>query len=114
MSETHAGQLRIGALRHRLVLESAARVPDGGGGATRTWTTLAELWAAIDPIKGTESVVAEAVAGRVLFSIHIRYRTDVTPAMRFRLGTRIFEILAVLDADDRRRFLKCLVVERGL
>ena len=114
MSRTAATRLPIGALRHRIVIESAVRVPDNGGGATRTWVPVAEVWAAIDPIKGTETIVAEAVAGRVTFAIHIRYRNDLTPAMRFRLGTRNFEILSVLDADDRRRFLKCLVQERSL
>ena len=105
---------RIGALRHRLILETSVRVPDGGGGADRTWQTLAEIWAAISPHRGTETIVAEAVSGRVLLAIHIRYRSDITPAMRFRFDTRIFEILAVFDADDRRRFLKCLVQERNL
>ena len=114
MNRPAAKRLHIGALRHRLVLEHALRNPDGGGGADKTWTAVAEIWAAIDPVKGSETVVAEAVAGRVLFSVHIRYRNDVVPAMRFRLGSRIFEILAVLDADDRRRFLKCLTQERGL
>ena len=114
MSPQTAHRLHIGALRHRLILEQATREPDGGGGATRTWLTVAEIWAAIDPLKGHETVVAEAIAGRVLFSIHLRYRGDIVPAMRFRLGARIFEILAVLDADDRRRLLKCLTQERGL
>ena len=114
MNRTHENRLPIGALRHRLVIESAVRVPDDGGGVSRTWSNIAEVWAAIDPVKGRETVVAEAVTGSVSFVIHIRYRNDVVPAMRFRLGTRVFEILAVFDASDRRRFLKCLVQERGL
>ena len=105
---------RIGALRHRLVLESPVRVSDGGGGAVRTWNIVANVWAAIDPRDGTESIVAEAIAGRNTFAVHMRYRSDVAPAMRLRLDTRIFEILAVFDADDRRRFLECRVQERNL
>ena len=105
---------RIGGLRHRLVLERGVRAPDGGGGATRNWSAVAEIWAAIEPATGTESVVAEAISGRVSHAIYIRHRNDVLPAMRLRFGDRHFDIQAVLDVDNRRRFLKCLAQERGL
>ena len=34
--------------------------------------------------------------------------------MRFRQGTRIFQILAVIDVEERRRWLKCWCEEREL
>lgn len=106
--------LTIGALRHRVTLEQVTQTPDGGGGSTETWTAVASLWASIDPISGSESLIAERVAGAITHTIHIRHRSGVTPAMRFRLGTRIFEITAVIDPDERRRHLKCLCHERDL
>ena len=39
--------------------------------------------------------------------------TGVTPAMRFRTGARVLEIVAVLDARPRSR-LRCLCEERYL
>ncbi len=105
---------RIGALRHRLTLEHQTRVSDGGGGAVKTWVSVADVWAAIVSKNGTETVVAEAIAGNVTSMIHMRYRNDVAPDMRLRLDTRVFAILAVFDAGDQRRFLTCLVQERGL
>ncbi len=114
MTQTSPNRPRIGDLRYRLTLERPTRVSDGGGGAVTTWDFVADVWAAIAPRGGTETIVAEAIAGRSTFSIHMRYRSDVTPDMRLRLGARIFEILAVSDADDRRRFLLCLVQERNL
>jgi SPP1 family predicted phage head-tail adaptor len=44
----------------------------------------------------------------------LRYRQGVVPAMRFRKATRIFHILAVIDVEERRRWLKCLCEERDL
>jgi NAD(P)-dependent dehydrogenase (short-subunit alcohol dehydrogenase family) len=38
----------------------------------------------------------------------------VTPAMRFRLGPRVFHILAAIDEDERRRWLRCRCEERDL
>jgi SPP1 family predicted phage head-tail adaptor len=105
---------RIGALRHRLVLEAPERAGDGGGGADVTWLALGELWAAITPSAGGEGVVAERIAGRISHEIVTRWRVDIAPAMRFRSGQRVFEILAVLDVDERRRMLRCLCREELL
>lgn len=106
--------LHTGALRHRLVLEAATRVTDGGGGAFVTWLPVAELWASVTPTNGAETVVADQIAGRVSHEIVIRYRDDIIPAMRFRLGARIFEIIAALDVGERRRFSRCLCREELL
>ena len=104
----------IGALRHRVVLEAETRTPDGGGGAVLAWAPVTEVWAAVRPLTGGESVVAEAVAGRVTHLVTIRFRSDVEPAMRFRLGTRVLAIAAAFDLDERRRFLACHCREEGL
>ncbi len=104
----------IGSLRHRLALEEVSRTSDGGGGATETWSTVASVWASITPASGSEAVAAERIAGQISHVVHIRYRAGVIPAMRFRLGNRLFEIAASIDIDERRRFLKCLCRERDL
>ncbi len=103
--------LRAGALRHRMALQAAQRVGDGGGGAIETWSDVAEVWARIAPVGGNERVLAEAITGQVTHEITIRHRSDVRPAMRFRFGARIFEIVTARDVDERRRMLRCLCRE---
>jgi SPP1 family predicted phage head-tail adaptor len=105
---------RIGALRHRVTLESVVRLADGGGGAHVSWVPVAEIWAGITPVTGSEVVAGEAVAGRVSHEVVIRHRGGVEPAMRFRYGARLFEIAAVMDRDERRRLLRCLCREEFL
>lgn len=102
----------IGDLRERLALEAPLDTPDGGGGVTRGWALLAEVWGAIRPSTGSERAEADGVCGYVSHEIWIRHRTDVTPDMRLRLATRVFEIRAVMDVNERRRHLRCLVEER--
>lgn len=104
----------IGALRHRVVLEEAVRTPDGGGGADETWQAIAELWASVRPIGGSERIAADATSGALTHDVVIRHRAGVVPAMRFRFGTRILEIAALRDVDERRRHLRCLCLERDL
>jgi len=103
-----------GDLRHRLVLEEAQRVGDGGGGFAETWVTVATVWGALRPSSGGESVESGRLAGRVSHTVSLRYRAGVTPAMRFRQGTRVFHILAAIDEDERKRWLRCLCEERDL
>jgi len=102
---------RIGALRHRIDLEAPIRTNDGGGGASVTWSTLAEIWASIEPMNGQESVLGDGLASRISHEIVVRHRSGLEPSMRFRLGARVFEIKAVLDIDERGRMLRCLCRE---
>jgi len=106
--------LRIGDLRHRLVLEQVVRQDDGSGGAQETWELVEELWAALRPLSGQEGDASDQLAGRVSHEIWVRYRFGVKPDMRFRSGSRVFEVRAVIDVDERRRYLKCLAEERDL
>lgn len=104
----------IGRLRHRLTLESATRTPDGGGGASESWATVATVWASITPTGGSEAIDADALTGRISHEIVFRHRPGVAPVMRLRRGNRVFEIAAVIDIDERKRWLKCLCMERDL
>ena len=105
--------MNIGSLRDRLTLEQPVRTPDGGGGASVSWEPVADLWAHVRPISGDERLAHDQVAGRLTHQVWIRHRTGVVPAMRFRDGARIYEIVAVLDSPPRTH-LKCLCEERSL
>jgi SPP1 family predicted phage head-tail adaptor len=103
-----------GELRHRLTLEETEREQDEGGGFTEMWTAVATLSCDLRPFGGGEGVEADRLAGRLTHIVALRYRPGVSPAMRFRKGARVFHILAVIDVDERNRWLKCLCEERDL
>jgi len=101
----------IGRLRHRLTLEQEMPSADGGGGYALAWTTVATLWAAIEPIAGREQLQAMQLASPVTHRVIIRHRPGVGAGMRARLGSRLFNIRAVIDRDERRRYLDLLCEE---
>ena len=105
--------MHIGAMRERLALEQPVRTPDGGGGASVAWETVTELWAHVRPITGDERLAHDQLAGRLTHEVWIRHRAGVVPAMRFTQGSRVYEIVAVLELGRRQR-LKCLCEERPL
>ena len=105
---------RAGALRHRVSLESASKTPDGGGGSSIVWQEVAAVWVAITPLKGRELMAAGQFASRLTHEITMRYRAQVLPQMRLRKGNRIFAIKAVIDMDEKQRWLRVLCEEREL
>jgi SPP1 family predicted phage head-tail adaptor len=101
-------------MRHRLVLERLQQTADGGGGVSESWVEEAVVWAAIRPLDGAEGVAADRVVGRLSHEVTTRYRPGVVPAMRFRFGTRVLQIAAVIDEGERRAWLRCLCSEEEL
>lgn len=102
-----------GRLKRRLVLEKAGGAADGAGGLARDWTATATLWAEMRLLKAEERPVGEGLAEMRLHKIVVRWRGDVATGDRFRLGERIFLVLATSDPDGDRRFLACLAEEEG-
>lgn len=103
--------IRPGDLRHRVVLEEAARTPDGGGGAIEAWQEITTLWAAISPVSGQERARHEAVEATFTHIITLRYRPGVQPDMRLRKDSRIFNIRAIRNLKEANRWLQCLCEE---
>jgi SPP1 family predicted phage head-tail adaptor len=101
-------------LRQRLTLEELQRTSDEGGGFTEIWVEVATLSAALRPTGGGKRVETGRLAGTITHEVVLRYRPGVVPAMRFRKAARILHILAVIDVEERRRWLKCLCEERDL
>ena len=104
----------IAALRRRLTLEQQSRIADGGGGVTVTWTSITDLWASLNSVTGVEQFVGEGLQGKITHEIIIRKRIDVAPAMRFRMGTRLFFVETVLGRDGPDPYIRILAEERNL
>lgn len=102
----------IGSLRRRLTLEAPVETPDGAGGVARTWTTVVDLWAAVEAT-GADSERDRAdrreLAGR--YRVTMRWRDGVDGALRLRDGERILRIVGAADPDGGKRHLVVTVEE---
>jgi head-tail adaptor len=99
-------------LGRRLVLENAARLPDGAGGFAESWQALGILWAEVRAGKGRAASGEEAVLSRVPYRITVRAAVPGSVArplagQRFREGDRLFRILSVTERDTGGRYLVC-------
>lgn len=101
-----------GSLNRRLALEEPLETPDGAGGVTRTYATIATLWAQVTPVSSRGDFEADRSGGAVTHRIRIRTSPDITTRHRFRDGAIVYRIVSLRDPDGRGRFLEIEAEER--
>lgn len=93
-------------MRQRVTLETPTLPTDGEPGPS-TWASKATLWARVEASAGNEQNRGDQMQSVVNYTVTIRYRSDVTPRMRFKYGTQYLNILAVFDPSGDREILRC-------
>lgn len=88
--------MRVGKLRHRLVIQTYTDAVNAYGEPSRTWTTFATVFADIRPVSGREYLASDKVQAEVSTVIVIRYLDGLLPKMRCTNAGRTFEIVAAL------------------
>ena len=101
----------LSRLRQRIEFQSPNDTPDGAGGVTRGWQHHAYGWAEIRAVAGKETLADERLQSQITHRIVTRYRGDITAAMRVIYDSRVFNIRAVVDQEERSRFLELLAEE---
>lgn len=108
--------LDAGKLRHRVEIQQRVQARASGTGAI-SWTwqkiTNGDVWAAIEPLSTREFVAAAAVQSKVTARIIVRYRSDVTSAMRVVHNGKVYSIEGppLLDKDSGREYMTLAVSE---
>lgn len=108
--------LDSGDLNRRITLQTPSTSQDEYGQPTDDWQDFVTTWAKISKITSRELyALGPGFTAAVTHTIVIRYRSDVTSAMRINYRGRIFQIQAVADPDESRVKLEltCLEVDEG-
>jgi len=95
--------VKIGELRHRVTIQEKVVTVDAYGGEVITWSTVATVWAAVEPLWGREFLEGRRQENEISTRIRIRYREGLTPSMRVVWGFRAFDIESVIERESRRR-----------
>lgn len=104
---------KIGAMRHRLELQSPNREDDGYGGVSDGWTTKATVWGQIVPKRSVDDFENDIIKSEITHDITIRYDTTVHHSWRVKYDDRIFRIESVINTDERKRFTNLKCIEGG-
>jgi SPP1 family predicted phage head-tail adaptor len=110
--------MRAGTLRKRIAIQSRGTSVDSFGQQTTTWSTVATIWASIEPSGGKELMMAQAMNIDQASTITIRWQSlfadpKAVAAMRIVYGSRIFNIHSSANQEERNRVL-VLIASEGL
>ena len=98
-------------LRKRIVLEQPLSQADGAGGLTLSWQEFATIWAEILPRRASENLFAGQLENRASHKIMLRYLAGIDTKMRIKFGTRYFNIISILNVEERNKMLEISVEE---
>lgn len=103
--------MRAGELRHRVTIQQKSVTRDSYGAEVITWTDVATVWAAVEPLRGREFLEAKQIQSETAYRVRIRHRSDVDTDMRVMWNSRTLEIVAVLDIGGLGRELELMCRE---
>jgi len=103
--------MRIGKLRHKVSIQKLESTQDALGGKVESYTHFCDAWAEIRPVSGREYFIDNQRYARCTHSIIVRFVPGITPSMRVLFNDRVFDIEAVLNAEERNIYLRLLAVE---
>ena len=101
----------IGRMRHRVTIQSPTATTDTGGGKSVAWGTLKEVFADIQPANTSYGTKHEQETETVTHKVVIRHRADIGTNYRIKFGSRIFNIVGILNPDERSKFLEISCTE---
>lgn len=95
-----------GKLRNIIDIQRATTTPDGGGGSSVVWSTIASPRAFIKPISGGERFQAMRIEADTTHRVYIRYRADLLTSDRLNFNGRLMQIRALINIEERNRWLE--------
>jgi SPP1 family predicted phage head-tail adaptor len=88
--------------RHQVAIERNAATTDGEGGySDGIWQTIDTVFAAIYPIQARQQFQYKSIGVDATHLIKIRGKIEVAETDRIKFGSRVFEILAVENIQER-------------
>lgn len=93
--------MKIGKLRHRVAIQAYTALRDSFGAEQPEWADVATVWASVAPISGKEYFASAQTNAELTTKITMRYLGGITPNMRVVFDGRIFEIVSVLNYEER-------------
>lgn len=106
--------MEAGRLDQRCTIKRPVRTSDAIGGTSIAWQRVTDTWCSAWPMTGSEGRSAGGTEATVNFDIRLRRMAapDLAPDHRIEIGGRVFEIVSVLNIQERGTEWRLLCIER--
>jgi len=95
-----------GRFRHRVEIQRRVTTVDAVGQVNDTWNTTACVWVQILPVTSKEYLAQGPERSELTHTIRLRHGPDILPKDRIRFGSRIFDVMGVMNVSERNRFIE--------
>lgn len=89
--------LSASRLKHRVTLQAPTGTRDGYGERVTTWTDIATVWAAVEPLSVRDTLAAQQINSEITHRVTIRYSAAtfaaLGPECRVKLGSRYLPLV---------------------
>jgi SPP1 family predicted phage head-tail adaptor len=102
-----------GRLNKRVTLQKPGSTNNDAGETVTTWSGQGSVWAEILPQGAAEFERVRAVHSSMTHQVTLRYRADLDNTWRILYGTRVFEILGIVNAEEKNAILALACEEHG-
>jgi SPP1 family predicted phage head-tail adaptor len=102
-----------GQFNRRITIQSNVETKDDLGQIENSWQDSHLVWAMIKTVQGREYFEAASTQNENTVRFVIRYVKGINPHMRILYNDRVFEILSVINDDERNKTLTILTKEVG-
>jgi SPP1 family predicted phage head-tail adaptor len=89
-----------GKLRRRIQIQANTVTQSDLGQPVDSFATVATRWASIVPASGQAFAATDQVRNDTTHKVILRYYPGLTPRHRIVYGSRVFNILSVLDEEE--------------
>lgn len=106
--------IRAGTMRHLISIYENQEVTGVQGGISSNLVKVKEVRASINPVTGNEIFINDTLTNEVTHKIGIRYINEfsLTPKYFIEFGSRVFDIIQVLNFQEKKVNLIILAKER--
>ena len=103
--------MRAGALKHPVIFQEKGKTKDNYGEEIDDWIDILKAPVGIRTISGKEQYLSNQNYSTLSHLIEARYSSLINSKQRILFGTRVFNILAVLNVYEANKRLEILVEE---
>ena len=103
--------MRAGSLRHKITFQQLTVANDTWGHSAETWTDQVTTYVAIWTLRGVERIESMKLDNEITHKIRVRYKRGLHPKMRIKFGERYFNILSMIDPDERHIYYEIMANE---
>lgn len=104
--------MRAGRLDRRITIQARQAGLDAYGQPADAWTTVATVWARLEPLSGAERFEADQRSQEQSVRFTVRFRAGIQPRQRVIFEGRQYDIRNVAETERRHELvLDCTVLE---